>query len=200
MIAWTVATPDMMAVAQEASRRICHYGDVESVIFPCEDRFDCHRKKLQIWQELSGPSWFYDADLWMVQKCPLGIPTGEIIIGNPDDCCGAKYDGTFVDPTQAINSSLVGMDMSNTWMKNGVIAQAIRYQIQAFGDSPTQDEKFLNMAAWLPERRTMIARLSTRWNWCDLNPPKDAIAVHAASQFTFNKLEWLNKAVKNYEN
>lgn len=197
MIAWTVATPDMMGLAKEASARITRFGGVEAVIFPCSDKHECHRKKLEIWLELTGPAWFYDSDWWMVQKANIGVPSGEILIGNPDNSPGGKYQGSFVDSAQAINSSLVGMDMSNWWMKNGVVSQAIRFQTQAYGYLPVEDEKFLNLALWMPERPTMFSRLSTQWNWCSINPPKHVIAVHAASQP--DKMAWLQQAVKNYE-
>ncbi len=197
MIAWTIATPDTMEMAQEASRRIEFYGGVQSVIFPVADRHECHRKKLDAWMEFTGPAWFYDADWWMVRKCLIGEPRGEMLAGNPDNSPGLKYDGTYVDSSQAINSSLVGMDMGNAWMKTGVVAQAIRFQQQRYGDLPVEDEKFLNMALWLPERLTMFSRLSTQWNWCSINPPKNAIAVHAASQP--DKMAWLQQAVENYE-
>lgn len=198
MIAWTVATPDMMEMAEEAKRRIMLFGRVDkAVILPCEDRFECHQTKLEAWLDHKGPAWFFDADLWMVQKCPLGMPWGDMLIGNPDNSPRSKYDGSHVDPRQAINSSLVGMDMGSQWMRDGVVKCAMRFQKQAYGDKPEQDEKFLNLALWLPERPTMLSRLSTRWNWCSNEPPKDAIAVHAASQL--NKLEWLQQAVKHYE-
>lgn len=193
MIAWTTATPDMMEMAEEAARRIQFYGGVSTCIFPATTKQECHRMKLASWLEFRGPAWHFDSDLFMLQKCAIGQPSHEILIGNPDDAPGGKYGGTCVDHKQAINSSLVGMDMSQARMRD-LVKRAMAIQLEISGSDPVEDERFLNIAAW--ERPLMISRLSTRWNWCSVNPPKNAIAVHAASQP--NKLEWLNKAIENY--
>lgn len=194
MIAWTTSTPDMMAMAKEAARRIQFYGGVYTCIFEAPTKQECHRMKLASWLEFRGPAWHFDSDLFMLRQCAICQPSHEMLIGNPDNAPGGKYKGTCVDSTQAINSSLVGMDMSQKRMRD-LVKRAMDIQLEIAGPDPIEDERFLNMAAW--ESPLMISRLSTRWNWCSINPPKDAIAVHAASQT--NKLEWLNQAVKNYE-
>jgi len=194
MIAWTTATPDMMSMAEEASRRIQFYGGVYTCIFEASTKQECHRMKLASWLEFRGPAWHFDSDLFMLRNCAIGQPCNEILIGNPDNAPGGKYHGTCVDPTHAINSSLVGMDMSQARMRN-LVKRSMEIQLEISGPDPVEDERFLNMAAW--ESPLMISRLSTRWNWCSISPPKDAIAVHAASQE--DKMKWLEQAVKNYE-
>lgn len=195
MTAWTVATPDVMPMAEEAKRRIKTLGEIKSVfIFQCATKQECHRKKLELWLEFTGPTWMFDSDLWMLQKCSLGQPAGPILIGNPDNLPGAKYDGTNVSSSQAINSSLVGMDMGHESMRD-LIKRAIELQQIKYGNYPSEDEKFLNIALW--QKTTMFSRLSTSWNWCSAFPPSHAIAVHAASQE--HKIQWLETAVKNYE-
>lgn len=197
MKAFIVYTPDIKEMAEECHRRLVSLTNLnEAELLAAGSRHEAHRMKLEAWQWYGGPTWVVDADLWFLQKCSLPQPEGSVVFGNPDNSplTKEKYKHTCVEIGHAINTSLVGADCGNE-MLQAAVRWAMLLQAGRYCDKPLADEKFFNEA--ISTHPLVIARLSTRFNWCGDNPPARTIAVHAASQS--NKLEWLRGAVKNYE-
>lgn len=197
MKAFIVYTPDIKELAEECRDRVLRFTNIKAVeLLAADTRFAAHRMKLEAWQWFGGPTWVVDADLWFLQSCILPVPDGPVIFGNPDNSpiTKEKYWGTVVEIGHAINTSLVGADCSNEKMQ-GAILEAMSLQADRYGESPVTDEKFFNEA--ISKQPLVIARLSTRFNWCGINPPARTFAVHAASEP--DKLQWLREAVQNYE-
>lgn len=197
MKAFIVYTPDIKEMAEECRERVLRFTNVKEVeLLVADARFSAHKIKLEAWQWYGGPTWMLDADLWFLQPCVLPVPDGPVVFGNPDNSPLAKekYKSTPVEVGHAINTSLVGADCGNGMLQEAVWWAMLK-QTDKYKDEPVEDERFFNEA--ISTHRLVIARLSTRFNWCGINPPANAFAVHAASQQ--NKLEWLREAVKNYE-
>ena len=197
MTAFIVYTCEIVDMAEECHDRVLRFTNVNEVsLIHVSSKTDAHFLKLEIWKRAKGPAWVVDADLWFLQPCVLPEPRGPVVFGNPDNSplVEAKYTGTIVELGHAINTSLVGADGSNNlFMESVAYAQAL--QEAKYGGKPLEDEKFFNVAVTVSN--LVIARLSTRFNWCGIDPLANTLAVHAASQS--NKLEWLREAVKNYE-
>lgn len=199
MKAFIVYTPDIKEMAEECRDRVLQFTNIKEVdinVIGASKKTDAHLLKLEVWRFAGAPAWIIDADLWFLQPCVLPEPRGPVVFGNPDNSpiTKTKYAGTIVEIGHAINTSLVGADVTNQLFAESVeYAQAL--QQQKYGSTPLEDEKFFNVALVVFD--LVVARLSTRFNWCGQNPPANAFAVHAASQSS--KLEWLREAVKNYE-
>ena len=197
MKAFIVYTPDIKEMALECQERLLRFTNLKDInVIGVGKKTDAHLLKLEVWRFAKSPTWMIDADLWFLQPCVLPEPRGPVVFGNPDNSpiIKTKYAGTTVELGQAINTSLVGADSTDSLFQQAVeYAQAL--QQQKYGSTPLEDEKFFNIAIIVFD--LVIARLSTRFNWCGLNPPANVLAVHAASQP--NKLQWLREAVKNYE-
>jgi len=197
MKAFIVYTDDIKEMALECQERLLRFTNIKEVeLLAADTRFSAHKIKLEAWQWYGGPTWMLDADLWFLQPCVLPVPGGPVVFGNPDNSPLAKekYKNTPVEVGHAINTSLVGVDCSNEMMQEAV-KWAILMQISRYRDEPVEDERFLNEA--ISTHPLVIARLSTRFNWCGNNPPARTFAVHAASQP--DKLQWLREAAQNYE-
>jgi hypothetical protein len=202
MIFWTIATPGMEQCAEECLRRALRFrgncaGELCSAhVVRVGSKTEAHAAKLTHWLELDKPAWFVDADCWMVSKAQIPVPPPGLVMGNPDNTPGGKYSKyEGFDNRMAINTSLVGAHGS-CWDFREVVADAIRMQREEYGATPREDEKFLNVAAQRSD--LMVARLSTRWNWCGENPPANTIAIHAAGRP--DKFEWLTRVSQQYDN
>lgn len=201
MIFWTIATPDMERCAEECLRRVLHFrGDCAGGVYSAhvvrvKNKAEAHAAKLTHWFDLDKPAWFIDADCWMVCKAQIPVPSPGLVLGNPDNATGdryLKYEG--FDTKMAINTSLVGADGFCREFKK-VVAEAIRMQREDYGATPNEDEKYLNVA--VQRSLLMVARLSTRWNWCGENPPANTIAIHAAGRP--DKFDWLTRVSQQYD-
>lgn len=197
MKAFIVYTDDIKEMALECQERLLRFTNLKDInVLRVNTQPEAHKLKLEVWKFAASPAWVVDADLWFLQPCVLPEPRGCVVFGNPDNSplTKTKYAGTTVELGHAINTSLVGADATNQLFVES-IEYAQTLQQQKYGSAPLEDEKFFNVAATVFD--LVIARLSTRFNWCGLNPRADILAVHAASQP--NKLQWLREAVKNYE-
>lgn len=201
MKAFIVYTPDIKEMAEECRDRVLRFTNIKEVEMLSTSLKGGHKispysMKLRAWQAFKEPMWLVDADLWFLQPCVLPEPRGPVIFGNPDNSplVKEKYKLFPIENGHAINTSLVGADCSDPKFQEAVKLAATWQRQDHMGEAP-YDEFYFN--AVMHQRELVIARLSTRFNWCGDNPPARTIAVHAASQS--NKLEWLRGAVKNYE-
>ena len=189
MIAWTVATPDMMEMAEEAASRIDQHGNMQTIILPAKTREECHKMKVEAWLEFGWFAWFFDADFWVISPISKLPDGGECIIGAPNNTPNLdKYPSMPTD--HLICTGFWGMNPSIQVNKD-VILTALEYQ----GERPLEDERFINQAAFF--HKATVARLSTLWNWCGEFPPKNVMAIHAAGRG--DKLNWLREVTKQYE-
>lgn len=201
MILWTIATPDTLPCAEECLRRALHFGifqdksSVKTELVRVESKAEAHIAKIAHWRFLDEPAWFFDADCWMVRRAHIPVPPPGVLIGNPDNTPGTKYDAyeDFIK-AHAINTSLVGACAPCPPVRR-MAEEALEMQREVYGTSPTEDEKFLNVA--IQRSDLMVARLSTRWNWCGENPPENVIAIHAAGRT--DKFEWLTRVSQQYD-
>lgn len=196
MIAWTVATPDMMEMAKKAADRFRAAFNVDVEILRAADRYDAFLIKANRWLTAKGVVWYFDADWWAVDVGILPAIHGSTIIGAPNDTPNmVKYAGfQGIMKSHLFCSCLIGANMDSLSVRD-VFGKAAKMQKDQFESSPKEDERFINIA--IAESRVMALRLSPRWNWCGDDPHKQAIAIHAAGRD--NKMEWLETAIKTYE-
>lgn len=201
MTLWTIATPDTVPCAEECLRRALHFGifqdksSVKTELVRVESKAEAHIAKIAHWGYLEEPAWFFDADCWMIRHARIPVPAPGVLIGNPDNTPFHRYDKyQGFDKTHAINTSLVGACAPSPPVRR-MAEMALDLQREDYGTEPTEDEKFLNVAAQRSD--LMVARLSTRWNWCGEHPPASVIAIHAAGRS--NKFEWLTRVSQQYD-
>lgn len=202
MKAFIVYTPDIKEMAEECRDRVLRFTNIKEVEMLSTKlkggfKITPYSMKLQAWKTFKDPMWLVDADLWFLQPCFLPEPQGPVIFGNPDNSplVKEKYKLRPIENGHAINTSLVGADCSDPKFQEAM-QSAIEWQGQDHGHAAAPyDEFYFNVVTY--QRGLTIARLSTRFNWCGINPPARTFAVHAASQP--DKLQWLREAVQNYE-
>lgn len=190
MRGFVVTTLEYIPMAQEAAARAVKYGGLTDVqIYPVSSKSDCHREKLGKFLNYNEPVWLIDADWWMVRECALPECRGSVIVGAPNNNPSTIVD---VDKSMALCSCLISLDTGNEVCRK-VIRDAIERQTKAYPSGEIKaDEKFLVEAALTCSQIT-VCRLSTNFNWCGDNPPKEVVAVHAADRK--DKLEWLARQV-----
>lgn len=202
MKAFIVYTPDIKEMAEECCERVMRFTNIKGVEMVSTKnkngaKISPYSVKLQAWQTFKEPMWLVDADLWFLQPCFLPEPKGPVIFGNPDNSplVKEKYKLHPIETGHAINTSLVGADCNDPRFQEAIKLAAV-WQGQDHGYSQAPfDEFYFNAVTY--QRDLTIARLSTRFNWCGINPPARTFAVHAASQP--DKIQWLREAVQNYE-
>ena len=190
MIAWTIATQDMMEMAEEAKLRVRKFLGIETVrIIECANKKECHLRKIDTWLDLNEPAWFFDADWWPVPVRHELPEMGGIIIGAPNNT--PSLDAYHGFPTDHLLCS-------GFWGMNPMLPTNRKVLLdakEARSLPSLEDEKFTNHS--IIQNGAVLALLSTRWNWCGESPPKDTVAIHAAGKQ--NKLEWLKKVSSYYE-
>lgn len=188
MKALTVATPDMMECAFECAGRAKHYADLDVSIKAVSTAVEAHQAKLDFITK-DGYNWFIDADYWFVRGGSLPEPSGNCLIGAPNNTPNPdKYYGRSVE--HLICTCFFGMDRTSF---AGVMVPHKALELWDGQGRPAEDERFINIAAI--DLGIPILRFSTDWNWCGENPPKSVRAIHAAGRT--NKYEWLKKVAKS---
>lgn len=196
MIAWTVATPDMMAMAKEAMQRALRFSNIERTkIIKVENKHDAHREKLAQWLRFDGWAWYMDADWFLVRGAFLPSLGADIVFGAPNDTPNMdKYAGfANVRKSALFCTCLIGADASRPAIRE-MFKEAIDLQKKGWRIAK-EDEKHLNIA--ISNSDVISCRLSQRWNWCGENAPLLTNAIHAAGRI--NKHQWLKQQCRKYE-
>lgn len=191
--AFTLYTSDIEEMATEASRRFTEHTGIPSVLKQTTKE-KVHVDKLRVLLDYKGPVWFFDADLWFLQKVDLPeLYESKFLVSTPSIAesvrMRCKEDG--IDYSKAFCTCLFGLNMG-VGDNRSMISRAMDMQFHACPNGkPGVDERFLNRAA---QSMGFDFALLRNINHTSLGMGDDTCAAHAARKK--NKLEWLRIAAE----